>query len=193
MTDSVSRGPDGGQVAVIIVDGTMVQHVHLARSTICNCMYTSYSEKMKDTGWVQGICCTCSLHDKQRNQNIRRHLHAVLVVAMFKAVSEHLASLASPVAYHLGTRRYLGHFACLCCHSPSQLMRQPARLPQKPQLGALHVPFGIATAGKAFSPAVLSWSIATRRERLQAEGTVGYDTAVRCRLGSPIRPDVASL
>ena len=63
---------------MMIVDGTMVQHVHLTRSTICNCMYTSYSEKMKDTGWVQGICCTCSLHDKQRNQNIRRHLHAVL-------------------------------------------------------------------------------------------------------------------
>ena len=36
----------------MIVDGTMVQHVHLTRSTIGNCMYTSYSEKMKDTGWV---------------------------------------------------------------------------------------------------------------------------------------------
>ena len=66
----------------MIVDGTMrmVQHVHLTRSTVCNCMYTSYAEKllkMKDMSIVQGICCTCSLHDMQRNRNIQRQLHAV--------------------------------------------------------------------------------------------------------------------
>ena len=42
------------------------------------------------------------------------------VVAIIKAVSEHLASLASPVAYNLGTRRYLGHLpVCVVIHHPS--------------------------------------------------------------------------
>ena len=62
----------------MIVDGTMVQHDHLTRSTVCNCLYTSYSEKLKDMSLVQGICCTCALHDMRRNQNIWRQLHAEL-------------------------------------------------------------------------------------------------------------------